>query len=185
MDAEQPLAADQEMPGSARNQGAFAGQLARAINVERIGGRILGVRCDRAAVEDIIGAEMHHEEVSLRGDIDCRDLAETKIDIFPSVPVFELTMPPNSCVNRINLRPIGITLAPMINQIELRGSVFDGGWTMTSRQTAITVLGPIPSEATKIPLCLSEKPAQQSFTFGLHPKPTPAPKRPIKKSKRL
>ncbi|HXY60377.1 MAG TPA: hypothetical protein VEH26_02095 [Chthoniobacterales bacterium] len=124
-------------------------------------------------------------DVSLRGDIDLRDLAEAKIDIFPSVPVFELTTPPNSCVNRINLQPVGITLAPMINQIELRGGIFEGGWTMTPRQSAITAQGqPIPLDATKIPLCFGEKPAPQSFTFGLHPKPTPAPERPRKKSKR-
>ncbi len=134
---------------------------------------------------EFLNAATADVEVSLRGDIDTRDLAGAKIDIFPSTPVFALSTPPDSCVNRINLEPVGITLAPMISQIELRGSVFDGGWTMTSRQAEISAQGqPIPSEATKIPLCFGEKPAQQSFTFGLHPKPTPAPERPHKKSKR-
>ncbi|HWY40012.1 MAG TPA: hypothetical protein VNX27_04380 [Chthoniobacterales bacterium] len=134
---------------------------------------------------EFLNATTADVDVSLRGDIEVRDLAAAKIDIFPSMPVFELTTPPNSCVNRINLQPIGITLAPMINQIELRGSVFEGGWTMTSRQAVISAQGqPIPTDATKIPLCFGEKPAQQTFTFGLHPKPTPVPERPRKKSKR-
>ena len=135
---------------------------------------------------DFLNAATAEVEISLRGDIDNRDLADTKVDMFPSMPVFALTTPPSSCVNRVNLQPIGITLAPMINQIELRGSVFDGGgWTMTPRQAEITAQGqPIPLEATKIPLCLSEKPAQQSFTFGLHPKPSPTPEPRRKKSKR-
>ncbi len=134
---------------------------------------------------EFLNAATNDVDVSLRGSIDFHDLAETKIDIFPSVPVFAMTTPPSSCVDRVNLQPVGITLAPMINQIELRGSMFDGGWTMTSRQAAITAEGqPIPSDATKVPLCFGEKPAQQSFTFGLHPKPTPAPEKPRKKTKR-
>ena len=124
-------------------------------------------------------------DVSLRGDIDLRDLADVKIDIFPSVPLFEMSTPPSSCVSRINLQPIGITLAPMINQIELRGSLFEGAWTMTPRQAAISAQGqPIPAEATKISLYFGEKSPPQSFAFGLHPKPTPAPERARKKSKR-
>lgn len=134
---------------------------------------------------EFLNAATAEVDVSLRGNIELLDLAQAKIDIFPSVPVFGLTTPPNSCVSRINLQPIGITLAPMINQIELRGGIFEGGWTMTPRQYAITAQGqPIPSEATKILLCFGEKPAPQSFTFGLHPKPTPAPERPRKRSKR-
>ena len=130
-----------------------------------------------AATEDV--------DVSLRGDIDFHDLAETKIDIFPSVPVFELTTPPGTCVNRVNLQPIGITLAPIISQIELEGSVFDGRWAMTSRPAVVGEQGePMPSDATKVPLCFGEKPAQQSFTFGLHPKPSPTPAKPAKKTKR-
>jgi hypothetical protein len=123
-------------------------------------------------------------ELSLRGDIDLRDLADVKIDIFPSVPLFELTTPPSSCVSRINLQPIGITLAPMINHIELRGSVLEGTWAMTPRHAAISAQGQlVPAEAIKIPLCFGEK-SPQSFGFGLHPKPTPTPERPRKKSKR-
>jgi hypothetical protein len=134
---------------------------------------------------EFLNAATNDVDVSLRGNIDFHDLAETKIDIFPSVPVFAMTTPPGSCVNRVNLQPVGITLAPIINQIELRGSMFDGGWTMTSRQAAINAQGqPIPSDATKVPLCFGEKPAQQSFTFGLHPKPSPTPEKPRKKSKR-
>jgi hypothetical protein len=134
---------------------------------------------------EFLNAATNDVDVSLRGNIDFHDLSETKIDFFPSVPVFAMTTPPGSCVNRVNLQPVGITFAPIINQIELRGSMFDGGWTMTSRQAAITAEGqPIPSDATKVPLCFGEKPAQQSFTFGLHPKPSPTPEKPSKKSKR-
>ncbi len=134
---------------------------------------------------EFLNAATNDVEVSLRGDIDFHDLAATKVDIFPSVPVFELTTPPASCVNRINLQPIGITLAPIISQIELQGSVFDGRWAMTSRPTAIGQPGdPIPTDATKVPLCFGDKPAQTSFTFGLHPKPSPTPATPAKKKKR-
>jgi hypothetical protein len=124
-------------------------------------------------------------DVSFRGDLDLRDLAEAKIDIFPSVPVFELTTPPNSCVTRITLQPIGVTLAPMINQIQLRGGILEGGWTMTSRQATITAQGEsIQADATRIALCFGDKPAPQFFTFGLHPKATPEPEQPRPKTKR-
>jgi hypothetical protein len=134
---------------------------------------------------EFLNAATRDVDVSLRGDIDLRDLDETKIEIFPSVPVFALTTPPNSCVSRINLQPVGITLAPMVNQIEIRGGIFEGGWSMTPRQSSITAEGrSIESAATNIPLCFGEKPAQQSFTFGLHPRPTPEPERPRKRAKR-
>ena len=140
---------------------------------------------ERGKIE-FFNAATQDVDLSLRGDIDLRDLADAKIDIFPSVPLFELTTPRSSCVTRITLQPVGITLAAMINQIELRGSFFNGGgWTMTPRQAAISAQGePIPSDATKIPLCFEEKPTPQAFAFGLHPKATPAPERPRKKSKR-
>ena len=134
---------------------------------------------------EFLNAATRDVEVSLRGDIDLRDLADTKIDIFPSVPVFALSTPPNSCVSRINLQAVGITLAPMINQIEIRGGIFEGDWTMTPRQSSITAEGQsIESAATEIPLCFGDKLAQQPFTFGLHPRPTPEPERPRKRAKR-
>jgi hypothetical protein len=56
---------------------------------------------------------------------------------------------------------------------------------MTLRQAAIPAQNQaIPSESANIPLCFGERPAQQTFTFGLHPKPTPEPQRPRKKAKR-
>lgn len=134
---------------------------------------------------EFLNAATADVDVSLRGDIDLHDLAEAKIDIFPSMPVFELANLPNACVSRINLQPVGITLAPIINQIELRGGIFEGGWKMTLRQAAIPAQNlAIPTESANIPLCFGEKPAQQTFTFGLHPKPTPEPRRSSKKAKR-
>jgi hypothetical protein len=134
---------------------------------------------------EFLNAATNEVDVSLRGDIDFHNLAETKVDMFPSMPLFALTTPPATCVNRINLQPIGITLAPIISQIELQGSVFDGRWAMTSRPSTIGEHGePITSDATKVPLCFGEKPASTTFTFGLHPKPSPTPAKPGKKSKR-
>jgi hypothetical protein len=134
---------------------------------------------------EFLNAATADVDVSLRGDIDLHDLAEAKIDIFPSMPVLELANLPNACVSRINLQPVGITLAPMINQIELRGGIFEGGWKMTLRQAAIPAQDrTIQSESANIPLCFGEKPAQQTFAFGLHPRPAPEPQRPRKRIKR-
>jgi len=134
---------------------------------------------------EFLNAATHDVEVSLRGDIDLRDLPEMEIDIFPSVPVFELANPPNICVSRINLQPVGITLAPMIDQIQFRGGIFEGGWKMTLRQAAIAAQSQsIPSQNANIPLCFGDKPAQQAFTFGLHPKPQPTPPRVRKRGRR-
>lgn len=139
---------------------------------------------DRGKIE-FLNAATADADVSLRGDIDLHDLAEAKIDIFPSTPVFELANLPSACVSRITLQPVGITLAPIIDQIELRGGIFEGGWKMTLRQAAIPAQSQaIPSESANIPLCFGEKPAQQTFTLGVHPKPTPEPERPRKKTKR-
>src|SRR5262249_46985667 len=130
-------------------------------------------------------ADPHDFEVSLRGDIDLRDLPEMKIDIFPSVPVFELTNPPNICMSRINLQPVGITLAPMIDQIEFHGGIFEGGWKMTLRRAAIADQSQaIPYQSTNNQLCFVDKPAQQAFIFGLHAKPQPTPPRVRKRERR-
>ena len=91
---------------------------------------------DRATL-DSLNAATQDVDVSIRGEIYLRDMAELKIDIFPSVPVFELSNPLNTRVSRINLQSVGITLAPMIDQIEFRGGLFEGRWTMNLRQAAI------------------------------------------------
>src|SRR4029077_15117916 len=45
---------------------------------------------------EFLNAATADVDVSLRGDIDLHDLAEAKIDIFPSMPVFELANLPNA-----------------------------------------------------------------------------------------
>ena len=134
---------------------------------------------------DFLNAATRDVDVSLRGDIDLGDLADAKIDIFPSMPVFEMANPPSACVSRISLEAVEITLAPIINQIELRGGIFEGGWKLTLRQVSVPAQGePISPEPASIPLCFGDKPAQQTLTFGLHPRPTPEPQQPRKRSKR-
>jgi hypothetical protein len=139
---------------------------------------------DHATLE-FLDATTQDVDVSVRGDVDFRDMAEVKIDIFPSVPVFELANPPSICVSRINLRPVGIILAPMIDQIEFRGGLFEGNWTMNLRQAAIAAPAQaIQSASTKIPLCFGDNPSPQVFTLGLHPRSTPEAPKPRKRGKR-
>ena len=139
---------------------------------------------DRATL-DSLNAATQDVDVSIRGEVDLRDMAELKIDIFPSVPVFELSNPLNTCVSRINLQSVGITLAPMIDQIEFRGSLFEGRWRMNLRQAAIAAPPQsIQSAATDMTLCFGDKPSPQALALGLHPRSAPEPPKPRKHAKR-
>ena len=149
------------------------------LDLARVSGR-LTFTGDHAVIE-FVNAATRGVDLSLRGVVNLRDSADVKIGIYPSVPIYLLTDARPTCINRIDLEPIGVTLAPVIDQIGIRGGIFDGRWTMELIEAAVP---PQPVALNPTPLCFGDKPAEQSLRFGVPPRPQPSPSPSRKRGRR-
>ena len=139
---------------------------------------------DRAAI-DFFNAGTKDIDLSFRGEIDFRDSNDLVAKIFPSTPVFDLMNAPIQCASEIKLAPVGITLAPMIDELDLHGGFFGRGWTIGLGEAGETQTPAAAARTTReFPLCFSGGSAEKTLTLGLHPRAKPEAARPKKRAKR-
>jgi hypothetical protein len=139
---------------------------------------------DRATV-DFFNAGTKDVDLSFRGEIDFRDSNDVVTKIFPSTPVFDLTNAPIQCASQIKLEPVGITLAPMIDELDIRGGFLGRDWTIGLGEAGETQTPVAAARTTReFPLCFSDGSANKILTLGLHPRAKPEVARPKKRTKR-
>jgi hypothetical protein len=110
----------------------------------------------------------------LRGEIDFHDLNDLVVKAFASVPIFDLTNGPLDCAGQIKLEPAGMTLPPMIEELDFRGGFFSRDWTvnLTEQPTEAQAADVLPLRTTRaVRLCFGT--GEKSLTLGLHPRPRP------------
>jgi autotransporter translocation and assembly factor TamB len=136
---------------------------------------------DRASL-DFVNASTKDVDLSLRGEIDFHDLNGLVAKVFASVPVFSLTNGPLDCASQIKLAPVGMTLAPMVEEFDFRGGFFSRDWTVS-----FTRLGEDPSSnglsqiTRTVRLCFGAAPDDETLTLGAYSRPQPSPTAPRKR----
>jgi hypothetical protein len=104
-------------------------------------------------------------------------------------PIFDLTRQGVDCVSQIGVEAVGISLAPVVNEIELRGGLFGSDWTASLKEAGIgSVSGTLNTGETtrKFRLCSGTGIDDKRLMLGAHPRPPAAsePARPKKRAKR-
>jgi autotransporter translocation and assembly factor TamB len=138
---------------------------------------------EHGALEFLNGATKD-VDLSLKGDLDFRNSNDVSLKISSALPVFDTTTSVQDCVRAIEIQSIDVTLAPTVQEVELRGDLFGNTWKLNLNE-----LGTSAAAAMVIPLtrefhfCASPIPPGEIFTFGVHPRPQPTPAKSKKRAK--
>ena len=131
---------------------------------------------NRASVEffNVASSEV---ELSLNGEIAFDDPNDVIVRLNGATPIFDLTSKQMDCVNKIEMVPASLTLAPAVGQLEFRGSVFHGGWTVSLQEptSTLSLTSSDPDPATRqFPLCVGENAEEKTLLLGGPPRPEAA-----------
>jgi hypothetical protein len=126
---------------------------------------------NRASVE-FFNVATKDVDVSLRGEIDFDDINDVKVRMSGATPIFDLTSHQIGCVNKIEIAPAVLTLAPAVAELEFRGGLFQSGWTVSLHEGAdpqfLGISDP-NSGSRRFPLCLYGSPEEKPLLLGAPP----------------
>lgn len=144
-------------------------------NLTEASGRIVFLG-NRAAVE-FLNLATQDAELALRGEIDFEDTNSTLVRITALSPVFSLAQPARGCVDQIQIAPAALSLAPLLQEVDFNGALFDSRWTIALKQKSdLDAFGitDLSETARQFPLCLSAAGADgASLILGAPARPTP------------
>ena len=134
---------------------------------------------DRASLE-FFNAATKDVDLLVRGEIDFQDTNEITIRIAGATPIFDLTTHLIDCVNKIEIAPAALPLAPAIRELEVRGGLVQSPWTISLHEDSSTPLFGVSNPAglaRNFPLCLGTGPEEKKLVLGAIPRPEAAAKR--------
>jgi len=141
---------------------------------------------DRASLE-FFNAATKEADVLVRGEIDFKDTSDITIRVTGATPIFDLTSRLIDCVNRIEIAPAALPLAPAVGELEFRGSLFQSPWTISLKEDSSTPLFGVSNPAglaRNFPLCLGTGPEEKTLLLGAVPRTEAAPEAPAKRQKK-
>src|ERR1022692_3461813 len=92
---------------------------------------------DRASI-DFLNLATKDVDLSFRGEIDLHDANDLSIKTVAVLPIFDLATQTIDCASRIEFTPVGLTLAPPIEELEFRGSLSKGDWSVNAKEGGAT-----------------------------------------------
>ena len=151
--------------------GKLSGNSGAWFNLTQASGRIV-FEGDRARLE-FFNAATKDVDVLVRGEIDFKDTSAITIRITGSTPIFDLTSRLIDCVNNIEIAPAALPLAPAIEELELRGGLFQSPWTISLKEDSSTPLLGVSNPAglaRNFPLCPGSGPEEKTLLLGTLPR---------------
>lgn len=123
-------------------------------------------------------------DLSLKADLDLRSTNDLVATISTTSQIFDPTTSVQDCVRSIQISPIDVTLAPIVQEIELRGDLFGNNWKLGLKEigTSAAAIGVNPL-TREFHFCTGPTPQGEVFTFAVHPRPQPSPPKPKKRAK--
>ena len=127
-------------------------------------------------------------DLAFSGDIDFENTKQIVIRIAGATPVFDLMSHPVDCVNKIEITPTALPLAPAATELEFRGPLLESGWSVSLKEEIDGQFSivPTPDAAERIfPVCLGAGPEEKTLLLGAIPRAEVGPKEnPKKREKR-
>ncbi|MGC2352979.1 MAG: hypothetical protein WA496_06230 [Candidatus Udaeobacter sp.] len=165
--------------------GKFSTNSGALFNLAEASSRIV-FEGDRAWVE-FFNAATKDVDVLVRGEIDFKDTSAITIRITGATPIFDLTSHLIDCVNKIEIAPTALSLAPVVGELEFRGGLFQSPWTISVKEDSSTPLFGVSNPAglaRNFPLCLGTSPEEKTLLLGALPRTEAAPEAPAKRQKK-
>src|SRR5262245_9042601 len=127
-------------------------------------------------------------DLALRGEIDFENSKHVVVKIAGATPIFDLMSRPVDCVNKIEVSPALLPLAPAVTGFEFRGPLFQSGWSVSLKDevaSEFSMVSTLDGAQRTFPLCLGTGPEEKALLVGAVPRAEGAPKeRPKKREKR-
>jgi hypothetical protein len=165
--------------------GKFSASSVAAFNLTEASSRIV-FEGDGARLE-FFNAATKDADVLVRGEIDFKDTSDITINMTGATPLFDLTSQPIDCVNKIEIAPALLPLAPAVGELELRGGLFQSPWTISVKEDSSAPLFGVSNAAglaRNFPLCLGTSSEEKTLLLGAIPRTAAVPEAPPKKQKK-
>ena len=126
-------------------------------------------------------------DLAFSGDIDFENTKQIVIRIAGATPVFDLMSHPVDCVNKIEITPTALPLAPAATELEFRGPLLESGWSVSLKEEIDGQFSIVPkpdaAERT-FPVCLGAGPEEKTLLLGAIPRAEVGPKENPKKEEK-
>jgi hypothetical protein len=123
-------------------------------------------------------------DLALRGEIDFENTNHVVVRITGATPVFDLMSRPVDCVNKIEIAPTTLPLAPAATELEFRGPLFQSGWSVSLKEeigSQFSIVSTLDGAERIFPLCFGTGPEVETLLLGAVPRaevvPRESPKR--------
>ena len=128
------------------------------------------------ATIDFLNTATKDVDLALRGEIDFHDTNEFVITLVASTPMFDLTAQQPDCVNKIDIQPVAIALAPAVGGLEIRGTP-SRSWRIslkeqTNNQAPLGLN--LNQTARTFPFCLGQSAEEKMLSLGAPARPQPS-----------
>jgi hypothetical protein len=127
-------------------------------------------------------------DLALRGEIDFDNTKHVVVRIAGATPIFDLMSRPVDCVNKIEIVPAALPLAPATTELEFRGPLLQSGWSVSLKEeisSQVSIVSSLDGAERLFPLCFETGPAEKTLLLGAVPRAEVAPKvTPKKREKR-
>ena len=112
-------------------------------------------------------------DLALRGEIDFENPKHIVVKIAAATPIFDLMPRSVDCVNRIEISPALLPLAPAVTEFELRGPLFQSGWSVGLKEEIageFSMVSMLDSAERSFPLCFGTGPEEKTLLIGAIPR---------------
>ena len=126
-------------------------------------------------------------DLALSGEIDFENPKYVGVTLTAATPIFDLMSGPIDCVNKIEITPTALPLAPAATEVEFRGPLFESGWSVTLKEQIDGQFSIVPTtdrvERT-FPICFGAGPEEKMLLLGAAPRTEVEPKESPKKGEK-
>jgi len=126
-------------------------------------------------------------DLAFSGDIDFENTKYVVVRIAAATPIFDLMSHPVECVNKIEITPTALPLAPAATELEFRGPLLGSDWSVSLKEeiNGQFSIVPTPDGAERIfPVCLGAGPEEKALLLGAIPRAEVGPKENQKKGEK-
>src|SRR5213080_2228380 len=151
------------------------GKLSRSadvfVNAKEAGGRI-SFDGTRASLE-FLNVATKDVDLSLRGKIDFEDIYDVTLNLAGATPMFDLMSRPVDCIDKIEIVPAALPLAPVARELDFRGALFQSGWSVSLKEeidSQPSIVSTPDTTTRRFPLCHGAGPEEQTLLLGAVPR---------------
>ena len=143
------------------------GKLASSDSVSNvIGASTLAIFDGNRASLEFLNLATKDVDLALRGEIDFENTKRVVVRIVGATPIFDLMSRPVECVNKIEIAPAALPLAPAATELEFRGPLLQSGWSVSLKEeidSQFSILSTPDSAERIFPLCFETGPGRKNI----------------------